>query len=383
MAWAAALLALLLTTDAAWARRDSRYGINVRYEQSSMDKVDEALRQSAAQMLDRLAARLRDEFPCSLVLDPAAVRGALGQIRQQALAGAQTDSLGDLGLALGAAPHVVALRVTPDAGGRSLSVKIWGAHVRRARGHSLVAGSVATPADAQALIGRFIEQLAMQQVCPYTGTVTLEQHSERSQREDERRAVYCNGADGVYRLQRVFSQELRQAWTLDKFGPSAAAGRVALDGTETEELTEEDACHVCASGRQAGRTAVRHSVSRSVVRSTPVPPGTSGPERVGNATVTLEFEDGGRYYVVLNAASDIGRRETTVRSSAQGSCDNQAPSRKHTQTDISVPIDALRLGPFAGTAMDKRLWGNLRMPMDDPLIGEKGERVIHFELRRD
>lgn len=361
------------------AARSGREAIHVQLNSAELAPEDSARRNLAEVLAANLSARLHQEFGCTWVSQDADVRVMLRFIRQRLLltGGDDAGSLQDLGRE---ARHLVHVDVRPQ--GPGLFVSLLSIQPRRSRGEARLTGLVGSLGDVQQMVDRFAERMARLEICAYTGRVQLTLDLHRDEHEVEDRAVYCNGQDQRWRRERRRDIQTQQRWDLQRVGRPDTTGTIEIVDSDRVEETLEDGCHRCSSGREAGRTAREITTTETrltALSQTDRQPGVD----YKDATVGLLFEDGDRYFLVVKAVSDRGTRRTVVETSAQGSCDTQAKTRRQRELVTTVPLEELRLGPFTGKATDKHLSGALEVPIHDAQTGETGRRRVHFDLRRD
>lgn len=382
--WLRALALLAAVLPPALAARPGAQGnVMVNYQFEGLDPPGlDLARQAGAS----LRTRLGQEFKCASFRDTDQLRAYLQQRRAEVFdPSKQESSLEELHSRFFGIGHLVVLRASPGPGAGSVQLNLLGQAARTyfsARADFRAAGVVASSAQAAPLIQRFVAYFATLEVCPYRGVVSMEVATHTEQNRVEQRAAYCNQQEGVYRKQTDRQGQTRQTWTLRKQELVDATGSVWVDSTERHEETEEDACHTCASGRQGGRTEVRATRVETRLDTLSRKSRADG-EQHQDAIVRLHFEEGDRYFVTVKASTASGPRHTEVRVSAQGTCDNVAPSRKESSLQTSVALEELRLGPFTGSGLDKRLRGRLEIPVHHPDIGETGTRTLDFDLERD
>jgi len=375
-----ALLCMLLATVPAQAGRSGRESIHVQLNAAALAPDDTPRRRLAEVLTSQLSSRLHQEFGCTWVSQDTDIRTMIGFIRQRQLltGGAnEDDALETLGRQ---AKHLVNIEVRPQGAG--LHASVVSIQPRRARGQARLTALVGGLGDVEQLVDRFAEQMARLEICAYTGRVLLTLDQHRDEHEVEDRAVYCNGQDQRYRRERRRDLQTQQRWDLQRLGRPDTAGTIEIVDTDRVEETVEDGCHRCSTGREAGRTAheiVTHETRLTALSQSDRQPGVA----YKDATVRLVFEDGDRYFLVVKAVSDRGTRRSVVESGAQGSCDNQSPTRRQRELVTTVPLEELRLGPFQGKATDKQLSGEIDQPIHDPQTGETGRRRMRFDLRRD
>lgn len=350
-------------------------------------------------MMERaMMSAIRKEFPCARVTTWTEILDTLAKLREcQRTPGAACASV-ETATPLVDAEYLVIADQTP-VNDRTVVFTTKLDHVRKVR--VLVEESFQAGIDddraVTAVVGKFVDALTQYELCPYHGTIKLSVRTEGTKRpEDVSTPVYCNGSDQTYRRTSSDVSSSGYTWAIrtdgerrwrtfeagDREGKplwTFARAKAEVSGYREErraEESEEDPCHRCRSGRQAGRS------SRSILQSR----GWQDPDpQDAAAVVDLKFSPDGTYTIDVEAGSGgsgVVRHAATSERWAEGSCDGEPRKREKEETTATLPLRG-RGFTARGTPRDRRLQANVEQRVAGP--GHDEQTTIRWEvdLRRD
>jgi hypothetical protein len=328
---------------------------------------------------------IKQEFPCAESTGFADIAVTLNHQREHALLGGDVDEdLKALASALGLDDYLISLQVTPSAGRTTLHASCIGLKTSKPVAMDTVlsgSGGEAALDSVPDFARKFVRKLAYLEPCAYKGPVHVTVQSRRNKEEKEEYPVYCNQADQMYRKSTKIVKEANTDWDLQKTGRESAAGTVHFRNRERTEIVEENGCYKCPSGRQGGRTSTRITTATEAIDGLSEDSLRDG-KKQKDARITIRFNEDDTFTVYIKVASREGTRQERIEEKAEGTCDIKTGPPKAVEGTVDVAL-ADRLGPFAGSPLDKVLRGKATETKVDPVSEEETTTSIDFELKRN
>jgi hypothetical protein len=328
---------------------------------------------------------LKQEFPCAESTGLADIAVTLNHQREHALLGGDVDEdLKALASALGLDDYLISLQVTPSAERTALHASCVSLKTSKPVAMDTVlsgtGGEVALDSVPD-FARKFVQKLAYLEPCAYKGPVHVTVRSRRNKEEKEEYPVYCNQSDQMYKKSTKIAKEATTDWDLQKTGRESAAGTVHFRNRGRTEIVEENGCYKCPSGRQGGRTSTRITTATEAIDGLSEDSLRDG-KKQKDARITLRFNEDDTFTVYIKVASRDGTREERIEEKAEGTCDIKTGRPNTAEGKVDVALED-RLGPFAGSPLDKVLRGKTTETKVDPVSEEETTTSIDFELHRN
>jgi hypothetical protein len=328
---------------------------------------------------------IKREFPCAVFATYDDLAVMLNHQREHALLGGNVDeNMEALASAMGLYDHVISLQVTPSAGRTALNATCVSLKKAKTVAMDIVLSGTGAEAALDSVpdfVRKFVEKLAYLEPCAYKGPVRVTIQSKRNKEEKEEYPVYCNQSDLMYKKSTKIAKEATTDWDLQKTGRESAAGTVHFRNRERTEIVEENGCYQCPSGRQGGRTSTRITTATEAIDGLSEDSLRDG-KKQKDARITLRFNEDDTFTVYIKVASRDGTREERIEEKAEGTCDIKTGPPKTVEGKVDVALED-RLGPFAGSPLDKVLRGKATETKVDPGSEEETTTSIDFELKRN
>ena len=230
-------------------------------------------------------------------------------------------------------------------------------------------------------VNKLVKQLLKYEICPYTGSINVEVKTERTDKKTESYPVYCNGMDGIYKLDWSVNKTSSASWNLNKTDKFQTSGTVTYNLREETKTDEQNDCFTCPSGRLGPRwykekvikTAKIEGLSNESV---------ADDQQIEDARTEITFLENGTYTVKVTAASKKGDLKLKTGKHAEGTCSNENPPLEDITKKADIPLDEI-FGPFNGTGEDKVLNQKETITREDPITKEKTTITFDFNLKRD
>jgi hypothetical protein len=330
------------------------------------------------------ANALKKEFPCVNTISDSNILTLLEHEKQKQLLGAgDFEEISNIGQAMGC-DYLVSLKVKVI----EKTALITGFCIDT-RTSKVISRSVANVVDGSAGIKAMekvskdlVEGLKKFEICPFTGPINVEVKTERNDKKTESYAVYCNGIDGLYKLNVSTNKNSDADWKLKKTSKNRLDGTVTYNLYEETVKEEHNDCYNCPSGRQGSR------LSKETVLKTAKIEGLSNEsvadnQQIEDARAEITFLDNGTYTLKVKAASRKGDLTLRTERRAEGKCDNQSPPPEKITKKADVPLEEVTFGPFTGTSLDKILSYKDTYSTVDPVTKEKTTTTYDFNLKRE
>jgi len=226
-----------------------------------------------------------------------------------------------------------------------------------------------------------VNGLKIYEICPFKGTIDITIISDKDTTITETYSVYCNNSDQTYRKEEVISEHTESTWNLEKKNLNWTDGDMHFHDEEYYDLTEENGCYKCKSGREGGRTykvKKSYTVEGSGISHESVRDG----EKQLDTRSELIFYNDSTYSLHVQGTSKPSNANEKNVISAEGTCDNISPQNKIIKKEVTVPLNLI-LGPFKGCALDKKLSQKNTIKTIDPNTKEKETITYEFNLKKD
>jgi hypothetical protein len=330
------------------------------------------------------ANALKKEFPCVKTMSDSNILTLLEHEKQKQLLGSgDFEDVSNIGQAMGC-EYLVSLKV------KVLETKaLITAFCIDTRTSKVISRSMANVIDGSAGIKamemvskELVEGLKKFEICPFTGPINIVVKTERNDKKTDSYAVYCNGIDGLYKLDITTKKTSDADWKLKKTSKNRLEGSVTYNLLEESETEEQNDCYICPSGRAGSR------LSKETVLKTARVEGLSNEsiadnQQIEDARAEITFLNNGTYTLKVKAASRKGDLKLRTEKKAEGTCDNQSPPPENIDKKADVPLNEVTFGPFPGTSMDKILSHKDTYSTVDPVTKEKTTITYDFNLKRD
>jgi len=330
------------------------------------------------------ANALKKEFPCIKTMSDSNILTLLEHEKQKQFLGAgDYEELSTIGQAMGC-DYLVSLKVMVL--GTKALITAFCADTRRS---VVISRSMANVVDGSAGIKamekvskELVEGLKKFEICPFTGQINVVVKTELTDKKTESYAVYCNGMDGLYKLDVTINNTTDADWKLKKTTRNQLSGSVTYKLQEESVREEHNDCYNCPSGRQGSR------LSKETVLKTAKVEGLSNEsiadnQQIEDARADITFLNNGTYTLKVKAASRKGDLKLRTEKRAEGTCDNQSPLPKSIDKKADVPLKEVTFGPFQGTSLDKVLSHKDTYSTVDPVTKEKSTITYDFNLKRE
>ena len=228
---------------------------------------------------------------------------------------------------------------------------------------------------------KFVRELLKYEICAYTGPIKVEVKTERTDKKTESYPVYCNGMDGIYKLDWTLNKTSSAIWNLNKTDKFQTSGTVTYNLREETKTDEQNDCFTCPSGRLGPRwykervlkTAKIEGLSNESVADN---------QQIADARTEITFLENGTYTVKVTATSQKGDFKLKTEKHAEGTCSNENPPPVEITKKADIFLDEI-FGPFNGTGKDKVLNQKETITREDPITKEKTTITFDFNLKRD
>jgi hypothetical protein len=241
--------------------------------------------------------------------------------------------------------------------------------------NSLLNPAIIEPVD------RLVKLLTKYEICPYTGPINVEVKTELIEKKTESYPIYCNGMDGIYKLDKSINKTSLANWKLNKIDKIQTNGSVTYNLREETQIDEQNDCFTCPSGRLGPRwykekvlkTAKIEGISKESVVDK---------QQIEDARAEITFLDNGTYMLKVQAASRKGDLNLRTDKHAEGTCSNDNPPPENITKKADISLDE-NFGPYSGTSLDKVLNQKETITRVDPVTKEKTTITFDFSLKRD
>lgn len=325
---------------------------------------------------------LKKNFPCVEINSQSVVVTLLGWERQKQLLGTGSeDAISNIAEAMGT-DYLVSLKVKVLGG--SAIVDAFCADSKKAKVISRASASVphgSAGVDAVAEVSKqLIEGLKQFEICPFTGPVSIAVNSELDSVRTVDYRVYCNEMDQQYHQELKINNSTTSDWKLERKGIARTEGNMTFYSSEESEMSEENGCYTCKSGREGGRT---YTETRSVkVKGSGIShESVRDGKPQDDIRIELRFLENDSYLVIAKGTSQTVKGEEKIVSGAVGTCDNQPQETKVVPREITIPLNVI-FGPYQGKSTDKVLQQEDSKETTDPSTGEKSSISINFTLKQ-
>lgn len=230
-------------------------------------------------------------------------------------------------------------------------------------------------------VKQLVKQLSKYEICPYTGPINVEIKTERIDEKTESHTVYCNGMDGVFKLDISINKTSSASWKLNKTDKFQTSGTVTYYLREETQTDEQNDCYTCPSGRLGPRwykekvikTAKVEGLSNESVADN---------QQIEDARAEIIFFENGTYTLKVTAASKKGDLKLKTEKHAEGTCSNENPPPENITKKADIPL-VENFGPYTGTSLDKVLNQKETIIRVDPVTKEKTTINFEFNLKKE
>lgn len=302
---------------------------------------------------------MEKNFPCIGVMDPKSVSASLGELRLQ---GTPEFGSRDVGPVISKIANAYA---NPD-----LAVK----YCMYVNSEEMITASVTCANSEGEIISDFteafplslsgeasippvkklVDEIKKHEICPYTGSVNIEVHSERE--ESSSSSTPCDAGLIVTDVEINSNSTLR--WELVKEDLVRTSGTVTYDLKENYKTVISNSCYICDDGTKGFAKTIETKDSEAKVQGLSNESVSDGAQ-VSDARIKISFLDDGTYLLSVKATSEKGPMKVTTEKKVDGPCtgnnENEPPDTK--TKSIDVPFTAV-FGPYKGTPEDKILSQN-------------------------
>jgi hypothetical protein len=323
---------------------------------------------------------LKKDFPCVEISSQSTIAAILDLERMRQLLGSEERDLSSIGEAMGS-DYLVSLKVRVMQG--QVLVDAFCADTRKSkvisRAAETVSGAAAGLDAVERVSKQLVEGLKQYEICPFKGTINVTVKTERTDQKVESHAVFCNGAQGLYRLETNINNNSDVKWKLNKTGKYTTGGTVTYRLYEEMTIEEQNDCYPCPGGRQAPHMYNEKAIKRANVEGLSNESVSEGIQ-IDDARTTITFNEDGTYTIKVEAASRKGDSKKKTERKSQGSCDNDSKT-DNDDKKVDVPLFEI-FGPFEGTSLDKVLSESDTNVREDPTIKEKTTITFDFNLTK-
>ncbi|MBA4407962.1 MAG: hypothetical protein Q8S54_11595 [Bacteroidota bacterium] len=327
---------------------------------------------------------LKKEFPCVETLSDNNVVTLLQHEKQKQLLGSgDYDEISNIGEAMGS-DYLVSLKV--QILGNTALITAFCIDNRTSK---VISRSTSSGVDGNAGIQavekvskQLVEGLKKYEICPFKGPINVVVKTERTDKKNESYAVYCNGMDGLYKLDVTVNKTSDADWKLKKTSKNQVSGSVTYNLREETETEEQNDCYICPSGRQGARMYTEKTTKTSRVEGLSNE-SVADNQQIEDARAEITFLDNGTYSLKVKAASKKGDLILKIEKRAEGTCDNQSPLPENITKKADVPLNEVTFGPFSGTSLDKVLSHKDSYSSIDPVTKEKTTVTYDYDLKKD
>jgi hypothetical protein len=241
--------------------------------------------------------------------------------------------------------------------------------------NTLLSPAIIEPVD------RLVKLLTKYEICPYTGPIKVDVKTDRADQKTEKYPIYCNGMDGMYKLDWTLNKTSSASWNLnktDKFQTSGTVTYILRDETKTEEQND---CYTCPSGRQGPRWYKENILKTAKLEGLSIE-SVHDDRQIEDARAEITFLDNGTYMLKVQSASRKGDLNLRTDKQAEGTCSKDNPPPKNITKKADISLDE-NFGPFSGTSLDKVLNQKETIIREDPVTKEKTTITFDFNLKRN
>jgi hypothetical protein len=230
-------------------------------------------------------------------------------------------------------------------------------------------------------VKKFVKELSKYEICPYTGPINVEVKSVRTDTKTEKYPIYCNGMDGMYKLDRTFNKTSSASWNLNKTDKFQTSGTVIYNLREETKTEEQNDCYTCPSGRQGPRWYKENTLKTAKVEGLSNE-SVADDRQIEDARAEIIFLDNGTYTLQVKAASRKGDFKLKAEKHAEGTCSNDNPPPENITKKADIGLDE-KFGPYVGTSLDKVLYHKETIIREDPVTREKTTISFEFNLKKE
>lgn len=329
------------------------------------------------------ANALKKEFPCVEISSQSTIASILELERQKQLLGGEERDLASIGGAMGC-DYLVGLKVRVI--GNTALITALCIDTRTSK---VISRSMASVVDGSAGIKaiekvskELVEGLKSFEICPFKGPINVMVKTELTDKKTESYSVYCNGLDGLYKLDVTTNNTSDANWKLSKTSKNRVIGSVTYTLQEETEKEEHNDCYICPSGRQGSRLYKETVLKTAKVEGLSTE-SIADNQQIEDARAIITFFDNGTYTLKVKAASRKGDMKLRTEKKAEGTCDNQNPPPQNINKKADVGLKETTFGPFPGTSLDKVLNHKDTYSTVDPVTKEKTTITYSFNLKRE
>jgi hypothetical protein len=228
---------------------------------------------------------------------------------------------------------------------------------------------------------KFVRELLKHEICAYTGPIKVEVKTERTDKKTESYPVYCNGMDGIYKLDWTLNKTSSAIWNLNKTDKFQTGGTVTYNLREETKTDEQNDCFTCPSGRLGPRW-YKEKVTKSAKIEGLSNESVADNQQIADARTEITFLENGTYTVKVAATSQKGDFKLKTEKRAEGTCSNENPPPDEITKKTDIFLNEI-FGPFNGTGKDKVLNQKETITREDPITKEKTTITFDFNLKRD
>ena len=327
---------------------------------------------------------LQKEFPCVETLSNSDMLVLLNHEKQKQFLGKDDFvELSKFGEAMGS-DYLVSLQVSVFD--NLVSINTFCADTRKSK---VIARATISTNHGNPGIGavekvskQLVEGLKNYEICPFTGPINIVVKTELTDKKSESYSVYCNGIDGLYKLDIFINKTSDANWRLIKTSKNKVSGSVTYSLLENMETEEQNDCYACASGRKGARM-YKEKILKSANVEGLSNESVADEQQIEDARAVITFFDNGTYTLKVKAASKRGNLKIITEKHAEGTCDNQNTPPEIINKKADVPLNEVTFGPFSGTSLDKVLINNGKITTIDPVTKEKTTITFDYNLKRD
>lgn len=228
---------------------------------------------------------------------------------------------------------------------------------------------------------KFVRELLKYEICAYTGPIKVEVKTERTDKKTESYPVYCNGMDGIYKLDWTLNKTSSAIWNLNKTDKFQTGGTVTYNLREETKTDEQNDCFTCPSGRLGPRW-YKEKVTKSAKIEGLSNESVADNQQIADARTEITFLENGTYTVKVAATSQKGDFKLKTEKRAEGTCSNENPPPDEITKKTDIFLNEI-FGPFNGTGKDKVLNQKETIIREDPVTKEKTTITFDFNLKRE
>lgn len=202
---------------------------------------------------DIVAYKIVDGFPCARVNSQSKIRARLRYLERYEREGGVTNYDNFL-LDHISSNYLITLMIVE---GYDNSISLTFKCVQNSSKHTIAQGTlqITTAKDNYGfqesfkLLAKDIsKQLGTYEICPFKGEIDIDITSECKDNQSESYNVYCNGQDGVYKLDTKINNLSELNWKLYKTKRFQTTGYVTFNLFEETISEEQNDCYRCKSG---------------------------------------------------------------------------------------------------------------------------------------